>query len=408
MPPPSGVKCNLWSSCGATPDCCPSGSSCYRQNKYYSQCRRRCPAGWECNNQPPTPPMTPKPLTPRPVTPTNSPSTPTNSPPAPTPKPMTPTPGGRVGINLCSYRIGNWGGCSAAPYCCADGLTCFEQSEWYAQCSKTCFGGTCRDLSQVKDVTELGQLGQEAPVCQNCRPWQNGNAYCTGSGGCGNIPQSGTCLEGETKCFGTTAAAASARKVITFVLQNGVGAFDRSKFESLVQSGLRDRTAKVLLKYLCPASVCPRGSCPDPFGEASQCFELFDISSERITILGSDNDGSVVGFEIEGSDEGLVDAYNNKQLTGVVSMHEEWQAEGYETGTSQNGNFLAIIITAVAAVLGCMLVVVGALYYKKRANQQQVPTVSESSDENDEAFTSDATALNKTTTGNEADYQFQI
>eukprot|EP01060_Flectonema_neradi_P019815 TRINITY_DN272_c0_g1_i7.p1 TRINITY_DN272_c0_g1~~TRINITY_DN272_c0_g1_i7.p1 ORF type:complete len:792 (+),score=221.09 TRINITY_DN272_c0_g1_i7:45-2420(+) len=437
--PPSGVTCQIWNSCGATPDCCPTGTSCYKQDQHYAQCRPSCPSGWLCNSQtptPPTPPTTPRPPapTPKPASPTNAPPKPTDAPtpkpqtpkpatptppvptpkpatpkpPAPTPKPQTPSPGGKVGIHLCSSRIGNWGGCSAAPYCCDDGLTCFEQSEWYAQCGTTCTSGTCRDLGQLKDATELGQLGQEAPVCQSCLPWQNNDAYCTDGSGCGNIPKSGTCLAGQTKCFGSSEAAASARKVITFVLQNGVGAFDRSEFEKLVQSGLRNPTSKVLLRYLCPSSVCPGGQCSDPFGEASECFQLFDISSERITILGSDvEEGSVVAFEIEGSDEGLVDAYNEKKLAGVVTMREEWQAAEGNGKSAQSGSLLTIAIAAASAVLGCVLVTAGVLYHKRQSKQLQQQQVADD-DHNDDAFSAEVATLSKTTTANDGDYQFQI
>ena len=464
--PASGVQCNIWNSCSATPDCCPTGTSCYNQDQHYAQCRPSCPSNWACSNQTPKPPTatpmpptatnapvptpeptdapvpTPEPTdapvpTPEPTDapvptpePTDAPvptPEPTDAPlptpeptDAPTPKPTDATPkptssAGKTGVHLCSDRIAEWGGCSAAPYCCADGLTCFEQSEWYAQCGKTCSGGSCKDLGKLKDVSELGELGQEAPVCNNCLSWQNNDVYCTGSGGCNTIPNSGTCMAGDSKCFGSSDAAEGARKVITFVLKNGVSAFDRSEFERLIHSCLRDPAAKVLLKYLCPSSVCPGGVCADPFGGASKCFSLFDISAGRISILeGNTAEGSVVGFEIEGSDEGLVSSYNEKQLPGVVSMHEEWQSAGYdgsEDGSSTvNSSLLTALIATVAAVVGCVLMAVGVTFYK-RTHQNAAPTagsVEIAFDGDDEVLATEADALSKTTTANEHDYQFQI
>ena len=420
--PNSGARCRIWNSCGATPDCCPSGTSCFSQDRYYSQCRPTCPRSWECNNRPPTPPNPP--TTPRPPTTTPRPPRPPTTTPrpqrpptvTPRPSPVTPTSSpGTVGPNLCSQRIGEWGGCGAAPYCCANGLKCFEQSRWYAQCGKTCTGGSCRDLGKMKDSRELGRLGQEAPVCNNCRSWQRGDAYCTGSAGCGNIPNSGTCMAGERKCFGSSQAAASARKVITFVLKNGASAFDRSEFERMVRSGMRSSTAKVMLKYLCPSSVCPGGRCADPFGAASKCLSHYDISSGRFSILeGNAEEGSVVAFEIEGSDEGLIDAYNEKQFHGVVAMHEEWQVSGYDkrndTTSSNNSSLLMIIVAAVTTVVGCVMIAAGVMYYRRThqpATTSTVEVVANVGDD-DDAFAAEGDVLSKTTTANKNEYQFQI
>eukprot|EP01061_Rhynchopus_euleeides_P003661 TRINITY_DN1295_c1_g2_i1.p1 TRINITY_DN1295_c1_g2~~TRINITY_DN1295_c1_g2_i1.p1 ORF type:complete len:499 (+),score=118.46 TRINITY_DN1295_c1_g2_i1:260-1756(+) len=76
-------------------------------------------------------------------------STSTPSPPAtppPTPRPVAPTPPPTP--SGCS-SIREWGSCRNSPGCCASGLNCYEKSQWYAQCRKSCEGKsswTCRVL----------------------------------------------------------------------------------------------------------------------------------------------------------------------------------------------------------------------------------------------------------------------
>merc|ERR1711890_199055 len=42
-----------WAQCGGEgteAKCCEAGTQCYKDTKWYSQCRQSCPAGWECND----------------------------------------------------------------------------------------------------------------------------------------------------------------------------------------------------------------------------------------------------------------------------------------------------------------------------------------------------------------------
>eukprot|EP01060_Flectonema_neradi_P041728 TRINITY_DN99_c0_g1_i2.p1 TRINITY_DN99_c0_g1~~TRINITY_DN99_c0_g1_i2.p1 ORF type:complete len:1288 (+),score=323.51 TRINITY_DN99_c0_g1_i2:47-3910(+) len=378
-PPSPPSSCREWDSCTTTPNCCPSGTTCFKKDNYYSQCRVRCPSsGWECSSSPPTPPTPP--TTPKPPSPTNppTPGTPTN-PPSPTNAPAP--------IQLCSKTIRKWGGCTASPYCCDAGLKCFEKNAYYAQCLPECDGNskngwTCRDLSALaKDGRELGTAGMSAPMCQ-CKPWQKADAYCTDGSECSNIPRSSTCSVGESKCFGNSEAADSARKVMSFILLNGVSAFDVNEFKKLVKSSLRDDSAEVLIKYLCPASVCPRGQCSDPFGAASECLDLYALASRRGVVLDEEDSGSVVAFEIVGSDDGLVESFNNKQLPGVVSMKESWEPEGYDVKaketdkTSSGGSSLGMILGIVLGALACLGLAGVAAFVALRKEDNQVMQTS--------------------------------
>ncbi len=55
-------------SLGEWADCtggkkCDSGLNCYAQHQYYSQCRKACPSGWQCENGGGGNPATAKPAT---------------------------------------------------------------------------------------------------------------------------------------------------------------------------------------------------------------------------------------------------------------------------------------------------------------------------------------------------------
>ena len=65
LPPPTGCTTPLseWSNCRKNTNCCPSGTQCFKKGRYYAQCRKTCPAtGWSCKvlgtsaQTPPPPP----------------------------------------------------------------------------------------------------------------------------------------------------------------------------------------------------------------------------------------------------------------------------------------------------------------------------------------------------------------
>eukprot|EP01060_Flectonema_neradi_P041734 TRINITY_DN99_c0_g1_i8.p1 TRINITY_DN99_c0_g1~~TRINITY_DN99_c0_g1_i8.p1 ORF type:complete len:1291 (+),score=336.03 TRINITY_DN99_c0_g1_i8:48-3920(+) len=348
--PTTAPTCKEWDSCHATPNCCPSGTQCFKKDDYYSQCRVECPtSGWECTSVPPTP--------------------------------ATLTPGNN---NVCGELIGKWGGCIASPYCCDAGLKCFEKNVHYAQCLPECDsstqandGWTCRDLGNLsKNPSELGDAGKNAPRCA-CEDWQTDDVYCTDETACSFVPKSGTCPEGEKKCFGNSKAASKARRVISFVLKSGVASFDEDAFKQLVKKALRDEAAVVLVKYLCPASSCPGGQCSDPFGAASTCLSNYDLETRSLLVLqGDTEEGSVVGFEIEGNnDEGLQEAYKARSLPGVVFASDKWEAAGYDDASSEpaskedgGSSSLGMILGIVFGSLGCLLVVaVAAVLVHRRS-----------------------------------------
>ena len=98
---------------------------------------RGCSSGG--GGTPPTPPVV---------------SVPPPTPPTPTvPEPTPPTPPVPVpssgGCTAGGAEVAVWGNCEAAPHCCASGSTCYEKSQWYAQCKPSCStsdGWTCRVL----------------------------------------------------------------------------------------------------------------------------------------------------------------------------------------------------------------------------------------------------------------------
>eukprot|EP01059_Diplonema_ambulator_P011354 TRINITY_DN212_c0_g1_i5.p1 TRINITY_DN212_c0_g1~~TRINITY_DN212_c0_g1_i5.p1 ORF type:complete len:583 (+),score=182.01 TRINITY_DN212_c0_g1_i5:47-1795(+) len=119
---PSGCQQRIgrWGGCQNAPNCCDVGLECYYRSQWYSQ----CDLATSPVTAPPTPPRTPMPM------------------PA-TPMP-TPAPAGDV----CPYRIGMWGGCLHNPNCCQQGLSCYQQSQWWARCLDTCYyAPECKKIS---------------------------------------------------------------------------------------------------------------------------------------------------------------------------------------------------------------------------------------------------------------------
>ena len=118
VPPTSCAKTlKEWGNCLKDTSCCPSGTQCFEKNQYYAQCRKSCPNknSWSCvvlGTSAPTPPPPP-------------PSTSCNG-----------------------VELREWGNCLKNTACCPSGTQCFEQSQYYAQCRKTCPNGdwTCRVL----------------------------------------------------------------------------------------------------------------------------------------------------------------------------------------------------------------------------------------------------------------------
>eukprot|EP01064_Diplonema_japonicum_P009022 TRINITY_DN164_c0_g1_i10.p2 TRINITY_DN164_c0_g1~~TRINITY_DN164_c0_g1_i10.p2 ORF type:complete len:317 (+),score=113.40 TRINITY_DN164_c0_g1_i10:1234-2184(+) len=287
------------------------------------------------------------------------------------------------------------GACTASPYCCEGSLTCFEQSGWYAQCLDTCPGNgwSCRDLGKTpRDPRGLGAATGTAPRC-NCPSWQQADTYCSSMQGggdqCKSIPQSGMCdPSSEYKCFGTSAAADEAREVMTFVLSNGVANFNRATFEQMVKDGLEDSAAKVLVKYLCPASECPFGNCADPFGAASKCIDVYDLSGRAGAVLGAEiNEGAVVGVEVQSEKkEKLYGAYERKELDGVVSMNEWWVEGGYDAGSngekkkktsdSDSPNLAAIIGGVLGGLLCVGGLVAAAMLVRAKARKEEATGLS--------------------------------
>ena len=335
--------CREWDACRVTPSCCPSGTQCFKRNDHYSQCRVNCPSGWVCSSDSPTP--------------------------------ATLTPGNN---NPCAELIGKWTGCIASPYCCDVGLKCFEKNTHYAQCLPTCDssqGWSCRDLGLSKDSSELGDAGRNAPKCA-CQDWQTEDVYCTDNSVCSVIPRSGTCLTGNTKCFGNSIAAENARRVISFVLKQGVNNFDEDAFKLMVKKSLQDETAVILVKYLCPASNCPNGRCNDPFGTASTCLSNYDLANRSLRVLQEDTEGSVVGFEIEGDDEGLQEAYIKKSLPGVIFANDRWEPSGYDNTEvvpkeDNKSLSLGVIVGIIFGSLTCLLIVIAATVLIRRRGAQE-------------------------------------
>eukprot|EP01064_Diplonema_japonicum_P009026 TRINITY_DN164_c0_g1_i3.p1 TRINITY_DN164_c0_g1~~TRINITY_DN164_c0_g1_i3.p1 ORF type:complete len:582 (+),score=163.53 TRINITY_DN164_c0_g1_i3:2132-3877(+) len=355
------TQCKMYDACLNNPDCCPSGTQCFKNNYWYAQCLTKCPKGWDCD---------------------------VLSGGVPPPAPTLPTHG------LCSKTIKKHGACTAAPYCCEGSLTCFEQSGWYAQCLDVCPGDgwSCRDLGKTpRDPRGLGAATGTAPRC-NCPSWQKADTYCSSMQGggdqCQDIPQSGVCDPStEYKCFGTSAAAEEARQLMTFVLSNGVANFNRATFEQMVKDGLEDSAATILVKYLCPASECPFGNCADPFGAASKCIDVYDLSGRAGAVLGGEDGGAVVGVEVQSEKkQNLYGAFDKKELDGVVSMNEWWVEGGYDAGSngekkkktsdSDSPNLAAIIGGVLGGLLCVGGLVAAAMLVRAKARKEEATGLS--------------------------------
>eukprot|EP01059_Diplonema_ambulator_P007214 TRINITY_DN1670_c0_g1_i6.p1 TRINITY_DN1670_c0_g1~~TRINITY_DN1670_c0_g1_i6.p1 ORF type:complete len:342 (+),score=82.70 TRINITY_DN1670_c0_g1_i6:86-1111(+) len=113
-PPSSGCTTLIpvWGNCHNAKGCCETGNVCDVQSQWYAQC---IPAGT-----------------------TGIPANPATPPPATT----TPTPPASPPSSGCSTTIPEWGSCLSAPTCCESGTSCYQQSQWYAQCSKSAWSGT--------------------------------------------------------------------------------------------------------------------------------------------------------------------------------------------------------------------------------------------------------------------------
>ncbi|KAJ9465756.1 hypothetical protein DIPPA_19184 [Diplonema papillatum] len=111
--PPSAKKCKLYHPCTTDENCCVFGTECYRQSRWYSQCLRECPYGWDCKKDEDTR--------------------------TPVPQPQPPA---------CRWVIQPWGNCQWARNCCATGWSCYEVNPWYAQCRRECTSRSwsCRKL----------------------------------------------------------------------------------------------------------------------------------------------------------------------------------------------------------------------------------------------------------------------
>ena len=288
-------------------------------------------------------------------------------------------------INSCGETISEWGHCIAAPHCCSEGLKCFQRRTRSARCVKACDGEGCREIGAGSTPVLGRELGEKAPVCGKCESWQKGGAYCTGAGKgakdvCSAIPKSGSCSAGKTKCFRGAGGASRARKLVRLVLRRGMRSFVKKDFRNMLQ-GLFELEAEISFKFICPSSACPGGICGGD--SSSKCLKLDGTDSRKAAALGNDGKeaGSVVAFEIEGgSDRELVRAFNKKQLPGVVAMHEEWRGaaagddETAMTGTEgskntekdeKNKSILPFLIGAVSAVVGCVLIAVAAVFYRR-------------------------------------------
>eukprot|EP01061_Rhynchopus_euleeides_P011238 TRINITY_DN207_c0_g2_i1.p2 TRINITY_DN207_c0_g2~~TRINITY_DN207_c0_g2_i1.p2 ORF type:complete len:356 (+),score=108.32 TRINITY_DN207_c0_g2_i1:60-1127(+) len=98
----TGTELSEWSACLNSPNCCVSGTKCYKLNDYYAQCKKSgsgtvigdidAPAPTPATPSPPAATPTPPRPTPVPQAPTPVPQAPTPAPPAPTPVPQAPTP----------------------------------------------------------------------------------------------------------------------------------------------------------------------------------------------------------------------------------------------------------------------------------------------------------------------------
>lgn len=77
---------------------CKPGLKCMRQNQYYSQCLKTCPAGWECSSE--------------------------------------------CLENNCQQLVPEYGQCGGSNYKgptkCASNLNCYKYNKWYSQCLQKC------------------------------------------------------------------------------------------------------------------------------------------------------------------------------------------------------------------------------------------------------------------------------
>lgn len=116
--------------------CCTEGYTCFEKDFHYAQCRPSCTPGvhqddlpqhrtpWSCAVLSSAPIATPAP---------------SSSPVIPVP---TPNPAG--GLPACPDGPRLWGACQHSK-CCADGSTCFEKDDHYAQCRNSCARGVHED-----------------------------------------------------------------------------------------------------------------------------------------------------------------------------------------------------------------------------------------------------------------------
>jgi len=120
-----------WEQCGGEgteAKCCEAGTQCYKDSKWYSQCRQSCPAGWECNDS-------------------TSISTTATSATTTSAAVTTTTTTTSSADGNCAAEWAQCGGEGAEAKCCEAGTQCYKDTKWYSQCRQSCPAGwECNDV----------------------------------------------------------------------------------------------------------------------------------------------------------------------------------------------------------------------------------------------------------------------
>eukprot|EP00756_Hemistasia_phaeocysticola_P030781 Hpha_TRINITY_DN16310_c0_g3::TRINITY_DN16310_c0_g3_i11::g.59087::m.59087 len=254
----TGATCTLgeWASCHKD-GCCTSGLVCYRQHKWYSQCRKpgTCPADWECGT-------------------VGTPGTPT-APPAPP---------------VCS--VPEWGGCSATR-CCESGLECLKQHQWYSQCRQP---GDCPagwECSTVKQQTKgaacgcdgyrNGAVETDPVLCKLHKAGSDGKRWCEPP------DTSGQCAAKSHKACGEKMRLSLLVNAAKDELLDGSLLIAMSK-------ALKIEAKKLVMEWICPSEVCtPECPTTKQYKVLRGCIDALKsgTTGRKASLLG-DNVGSWV------------------------------------------------------------------------------------------------------------------
>jgi len=216
MSPTGACQVEQWGNCHDSADCCKAGLTCYRQHKWYSQCRQpgSCPADWDCVAPPTGPPV--------------------------------PAHCDRAEYKSCS-----------ATKCCAQGLTCYKKNKWYNQCREP---GTCPahwDCSEVAHETKGDACGcpgyrngaepTDHVLCKLHQP-EGGKRWCEPPDTHGQCPVSKSWACGQKMRMSLLVVAA-----VSDLINNN--------FLEILAKGLKTAVTNLIMEWICPAEVCTP-QCP--------------------------------------------------------------------------------------------------------------------------------------------------